>query len=157
MRIQQSISVTLIFLGLSATVMTALGQSWSDKQLEVWNVIETQWKASMEKDANWTDKYLHDNFLGWANQNPTPRSKASVKKWNRYETENSTTLLQELFPAGIVVQGNTAVAHYFYSQSSEDKKGERETVHGRYTDILVKENGAWRFLAWRGGDNPTGN
>ena len=111
----------------------------------------------MEKDANWTDKYLHNNFLGWSNQNPTPRSKASVHKWNRYETENSTTLLQELFPVGIVVNGNTAVAHYFYSQVSENRKDERKTVHGQYTDILVKENGTWRFLAWRGGDNPTSN
>jgi ketosteroid isomerase-like protein len=157
MRIRQFISVTLIFLGLGATVTTALGQTWSDKQLEVWSVIETQWKAAMEKDDNWTDKYLHDNFLGWGNQNPTPRGKASVKKWNRYGTENSTTLLQELFPVGIVVNGNTAVAHYFYSQASEDRKGERKTVNGQYTDILVKENGAWRFLAWRGGDNPTSN
>ena len=157
MRIQQFISITLIFLGLGATVMTASGQTWSDKQLEVWNVIEAQWKAAMEKEANWTDKYLHDNFLGWGNQNPTPRNKASVHKWNRYETENSTTLLQELFPIGIVVQGNTAVAHYFYSSATEDKKGERKTAHGKYTDILVKENDTWRFLAWRGGDNPVSN
>ena len=157
MRIRQFISVTLIFLGLSATVMTALGQTWSDKQLEVWNVIEAQWKAAMEKDVNWTDKYLQDKFLGWNNQNPTPRNKASVHKWNRYGTENSTTQLQELFPIGIVVNGNTAVAHYFYSQASENRKDERKTVHGRYTDILVKENGAWRFLAWQGGDNPTSN
>jgi hypothetical protein len=69
--------------------------------------------------------------------------------------ENSTALLQELYPVGIIVHGNTAVAHYFYSQASENRKGERETVHGHYTDILVKENGTLQFLAWSGGDNPT--
>ncbi len=157
MRILQFISITLIFVVMGAMVMPALGQTWSDKQLEVWNVIEAQWKAAMEKEANWTEEYLHGKFLGWSNQNPTPRNKASVQKWTRYGNENSTTLMQELFPIGIVVQGNTAVAHYFYSQATENKKGERKTTPGQYTDILVKENGTWRFLAWRGGDNPTSN
>jgi len=27
-------------------------------------------------------------------------------------------------------------------------------VTGQYTDVLVKENGRWLFLAWAGGDNP---
>jgi ketosteroid isomerase-like protein len=53
------------------------------------------------------------------------------------------------------VHGNTAVAHYFYTEAAEDRKGERKTTHGRYTDVLVKENGTWQFLAWSGGDNPT--
>ena len=73
MRIRQVISIILIFVGTGAMVMPALDQTWSEKQLEVWNVIEAQWKAAMEKDANWTDKYLHENFLGWNNQNPAPR------------------------------------------------------------------------------------
>jgi hypothetical protein len=27
-------------------------------------------------------------------------------------------------------------------------------VTGRYTDVLVKENGRWLFIAWAGGDDP---
>jgi len=141
------------FIVLVFTAMS-FGQTWSDKQLEVWNVIEAQWKASMEKDATWPDKTLHEKFLGWDNERPMPRDKSSMPNWVRYTIENTTTLIQELYPVGIIVQGNTAVAHYFYSQVSENRKGERETSHGRYTDVLVKENGTWRFLAWSGGDNP---
>jgi hypothetical protein len=65
-------------------------------------------------------------------------------------------LLLELYQVGIVVHGNPAVAHYFYSQASENRKGERKTVHGRFTDILIKEkeNGSWPFLSWSGGENP---
>jgi hypothetical protein len=144
-------------IGIFAIVMPAAGQTWSEDQLEVWNVIEAQWKASMEKEANWTEKYLHDKFLGWNIKNPTPRNKTSVQRWNRYEDKNSTTLMQELSPIGIVVEGNTAVAHYFYSQATENIKGERKTTYGKYTDILVKENDTWRFLAWHGGDNPSSN
>ena len=118
-------------------------------------MIEGEWKAEMEKDTTLYDKYIHEKFLSWNNQNPMPRDKASFQQWHRYGTENSTTLVQELYPIGIVVHGNTAVAHYFYSIASENIKGERKTVHGRYTDILVKENGMWLFLSWSGGDDPT--
>ena len=155
MRMRHLLSIIVILSATGAAIAPAFGQTWSDEQIKVWNVIEAQWKASMEKDATWTEKYLHVKFLGWDDERPIPRDKSSVNKWNRYGIENSTTLIQELYPVGIVVHGNTAVAHYFYSQASENRKGERKTVHGRYTDILVKENGAWRFLAWSGGDNPT--
>ena len=33
-------------------------------------------------------------------------------------------------------------------------KKERETVTGHYTDVLLKENGTWKFIAWEGGDDP---
>jgi hypothetical protein len=155
MRIRHLLSIIVLLSATGATVAPAFGQTWSDKQLEVWNVIKAQWKANMEKDTTWPEKYLHEKFLGWDNQNPMPRDNSSVQKWYLYRTENSTALVQELSPVGIVVHGNTAVAHYFFSLASENRKKERKTVHGRYTDILVKDNGTWRFLAWHGGDDPT--
>jgi hypothetical protein len=121
----------------------------------VWKVIEAEWNAGIEQDTALYDKFLHEKFLAWNNQHPMPRDKSSFKKWNRYETENSKLLIVVLYPLGIVVHGNTAVAHYFYSNASENRKKERKTIHGRFTDILVKENGTWRFLSWSGGENPT--
>ena len=155
MRTRHLLSIIILLSATFAVVAPAFGQTLSDQQLEVWNVIEANWKAAMEKDTTWPDTQLHDKFLGWDGNRPMPRDKSSINNWIRYQIENSTTLIQELIPVGIVLHGNTAVAHYFYSQASEDRKGERETVHGRYTDILVKENGTWQFLAWSGGDNPT--
>ncbi|NIO33190.1 MAG: DUF4440 domain-containing protein [Gemmatimonadetes bacterium] len=147
--------ITVALAGVTASMATpGLAQNWSDDQLEVWAVIQAQWQAAMEKDATWPERFLHESFLGWGNENPAPRDKASTDKWTRYGMENSTTLMQELSPIGIVVHGNTAVAHYFYSTASENRKGERETTHGRYTDVLVLDGGAWRFLAWHGGDDP---
>lgn len=135
----------------------ANAQTWSAEQISVWRVIESQWEASMQKDATWPDRYLHDAFLGWANENPAPRDKASTDRWNRYSAENSTTLMQELHALGIVVTGNTAVAHYVYSVASENRDGERETTHGRYTDVLVRDGTTWRLVAWHGGDDPEEN
>jgi len=44
----------------------ALAQTWSDEQLEVWDVVQAQWQASMEEDATWPDRFLHESFLGGA-------------------------------------------------------------------------------------------
>ncbi len=130
----------------------APAQQWSAEQLEVWDVIQSQWAATMEKDASWPDRFLHDAFMGWGNDQPAPRSKDSRTMWSRYGMENSTTLVQELYPIAIMVEGNTAVAHYFYSTAAEDRKGDRETTSGRYTDVLLNDGGAWRFIAWHGGE-----
>jgi hypothetical protein len=148
-------AIAVALAGVTASMVTpGLAQTWSNDRLEVWAVIQAQWQAAMEKDTTWPERLLHESFLGWGNENPAPRDKASTDKWSRYNDENSTTLMQELSPIGIVVHGNTAVAHYFYSTAIENRKGERETTHGRYTDVLVRDGDTWRFLAWHGGDDP---
>jgi len=83
-----------------------------------------------------------------------PRDKSSTKRWTKYGEANSKTLEQELNPVGIVVEGSVAVVHYYYSEAVENRKGERETAHGRFTDILVKDGQRWLFLAWRGRVDP---
>jgi hypothetical protein len=51
-------------------------------------------------------------------------------------------------------EGSVAVVSYHYQIARESYKKERETVHGRYTDVFVKDGGRWLFLAWTGGDDP---
>ncbi len=115
-------------------------------------MIQDQWEATKAKDMSWPDRFLHPSFLGWSDENPTPRDKSSTTRWQTYDSANSTTIEQELSPVGIVVVGSTAVAHYYFSTATENSKGERETNHGRYTDILVKADGGWQFIAWHGGE-----
>ncbi len=139
---------------LASTPTAAVAQTWSAEQLDVWEVIDAQWQAAMAKDGTWPERFLHAQFRGWANENPAPRDKSTTERWTRYGDENSTTLMQELFPLSIIVHENTAVAHYLYSMATENRNGERRTTHGRYTDILVRDGDSWRFIAWHGGDEP---
>jgi hypothetical protein len=134
----------------------ASAQSWSPQQQEVWSVVQAQWQASMAKDAGWMERDLHTDFRGWTAGEPAPRDRESAIRWGRYEMESGTTVVQDLVPMAIVVHGNTAVVHYHYSQARADREGTHRTVHGRYTDTLVKENNQWRFLAWSGGAPPAG-
>lgn len=154
--LKRSLLSAVVPLAILAAPVPALGQSWSQAQQEVWTVVVESWDAIVAKDLAWTDKWVHPNAVVWGDDDPMPRTRASVKKWDGYEFQNSTTLTHEQSPAGIVVQGSTAVAHYYYSLGTETASGERRAVHGRCTDVLIRESGRWQFIAWRCGDSPSG-
>ena len=141
-------------LALALTASAASAQTWTPEQQAVWKVEAQQWQMSKDKDASWMDKMVHPNLSYWDNEQVAPRNQASLKQWDRYSSANSTTLEQEIFPISMVITGNIAVAQYRYTAARENYKKEREVTSGRYTDILIKEGGQWKFLAWAGGDDP---
>jgi hypothetical protein len=145
------------FLGLLCLLLLptlASAQTWNAEQQEVWKLEEQQWQMAKDKDISWIDKMVHPNISYWDVDQPGPQNKASLVRWNRYNNTNATVLEQELFPISLTITGNIAVVQYRYSVARENYKKERETVSGRYTDVLVKEGGRWLFIAWSGGDDP---
>ena len=142
--------VLMILAALAVLVVSvATAQEWSAEQKEVWKVVKWTWD---EDDEDWCAKVCHPNLLAWGNENPAPRNREQVSAWWKRTSEMSTTLEAEVTPIGIAIQGNTAVAHYFYSTLSEDKDGKRTTENGRYTDVLIKEDGKWVYFTWSGGE-----
>ena len=141
-------------LAFAVFASAASAQSWSSEQQEVWRVENQQWQMAKDKDASWIDKMVHPNLTYWDNDQVAPQNKASLTRWNRYSNTNSTVLEQEIFPISATITGNIAVAQYRYTTARENYKKERETTSGRYTDILIKDGGQWKFLAWAGGDDP---
>jgi hypothetical protein len=144
----------ILIVTVAAFAGTASAQMWSAEQQEIWRVEEQQWKMAKDKDLSWIDTMVHPNVSSWDSNQPGPQNKASLTRWSRLENASSTVLEEELFPITVTVTGNVAVAQYRYSMVRENYKKDRESVTGRYTDILVKENGRWLFLAWAGGDDP---
>jgi hypothetical protein len=140
-------------LALCALAAAASAETPSAQQ-EIWQLEQQQWKLAAAKDASWIDTMVHANLRYWDTGAPMPRDKASLKHWNRYDSESSTVLEQELFPISATITGNIAVVQYHYMIVRENYKKERESVTGHYTDVLVKENGHWLFIAWAGGDDP---
>lgn len=138
---------------------SAIAQTTTDEQVreqaDVWAQIEQQWVAEEKGDNKWLDTVLTDDFSGWGKSAPAPRGKASTKMWNRFNEQISEMVAHELYPLSIVVHGDVAVAHYMYASASKSKtkEGEIITSNGRYTDILVRTDKGWKFLAWAGGDD----
>jgi hypothetical protein len=140
-----------------ATALFSLGasaQNWNAEQQEIWNLEQQQWKMAAAKDLSWIDSMVHPNLSYWETGQPMPQNLASLNRWNRYSTTTGSTLEQELMPISIVITGNVAVVNYYYQVAREDNDKKREMVTGRYMDVLMKDNGRWKFIAWSGGDDP---
>lgn len=111
------------------------------------------WQRDNAKDLGWIETHWHANATSWGIDQPVPRNKASVTRWDRYSYANSTVLEYELFPLSITVAGNVAVVHYRYRIAREDRDKKREMVTGRYSDVLVKEGSRWLIMTVIGGDD----
>ena len=148
------LALLAISLGFTVFASTAGAQSWSAEQQELWKLEEQQWKMAAAKDSSWMDTLVHPSLRYWETGDPMPRDRASLKHWARYTNESGTVLEHELFPISATITGNVAVVQYHYVIARENLKKERETVTGHYTDVLIKENGRWLFIAWAGGDDP---
>jgi hypothetical protein len=152
--LKRLVSGTVVAVAMCAFAGAASAAEWTAEQQEIWKVEQEQWKASMAKDLSWMDTMVHPDLRFWEIGAPMPRDRNSLKHWSRYDSANGTTLEQELFPISATITGNVAVVQYHYMVARENYKKERETVTGHYTDVLIKENGRWLFLAWEGGDDP---
>jgi hypothetical protein len=151
-RLFASTVLSVVFCSFAG--IAAAQQGWSAEQKEIWAVEEQQWKLAAAEDPSWINTMVHPNLRYWEIGDPFPRNRDSLDKWNRFGAANGATLEQELFPISITITGDVAVVQYNYMVARENYKKERETVTGWYTDVLVKENGRWLFLAWAGGDRP---
>lgn len=138
-------AIALLLSGYSAA-QDAVGD-----QASVWSVVENQWNAVKDGDRKWMDEMLVDDFSGWPKNSPAPRNKASTKMWNRFNESQGKLVAHELYPLAINVRGDVAVAHYLYRTAYKNKDGEVEMNNGRYSDVLVRTDSGWKFLAWHGG------
>ena len=144
----------LAFAAVLAWAGAVSAQTWTPEQQELWKLEEKQWQMAKDKDLSWIETMVHPNLSYWETGSPVPQTRAALTRWNRYNNTNATVLEQELHPLSITITGNVAVVNYHYQIARESYKKERETVHGRYTDVFVKDGGRWLFVAWSGGDEP---
>ena len=119
----------------------------------VWSVIERAWRAEREGNTRWIETLLSADFVGWTNDAPAPRDKASTRLWETFNAKQVNLLEYELYPLSIIVHGDTAIAHYLYSSAIQPRGQDVESVSGRFTDVLVRSADGWKFLAWHGGDD----
>jgi ketosteroid isomerase-like protein len=142
-----------VLIGLIVIAGTATAQQAASDQSAVWSVIEDQWERNERGDSKWVEELLVADFVGWPKESPAPRSKSSVRMWDEFSSKQTESLEHELYPLSIVVHGDMAIAHYLYTNATRDKKGETRLSNGRYTDVLVRDDGVWRFISWHGGDD----
>ena len=142
-----------LIAGLSMMASVVFAQDTANDAADVILTIEEQWEAEQSGDDDWIDDLLLEEFSGWPKVSPAPRTKTSIKTWDRFNDKQGRMVEHELYFQNIVVHDDTAVAHYLYSSAFQDNDDEVELSNGRYTDILVRTEDGWKFLSWHGGDN----
>ncbi len=125
----------------------------ADDHAAVWSAIEATWRAEEAGDDKWVEEMLSADFMGWPKDSPAPRSKSSVRMWNRFDQQQTSGITHELYPLSIVVHGDMAVVHYLYTNAVQMRDKSTSVSNGRYTDILVRDGDAWKFISWHGGDD----
>ena len=146
---------TKLLLALLGTLVcaTAFAQDHRDDEADVLLTIERAWEANRKGDHDDFDAMLLENFIGWSKSAPAPRGKTSTSRWRRLNDEIGRVTRYELYPLWITVQDDMAIAHYLYSVAVKGKDGEIRMSNGRYSDVLVRTEDGWKFLAWHGGDD----
>jgi hypothetical protein len=46
-----------------------------------------------------------------------------------------------------------AIVHYLYTNAVQTKAKKTDVSSGRYTDVLVRDDGTWKFISWHGGEH----
>lgn len=144
---------SILILAAGPAIAQDATTSVNDESADVWAAVEDQWDAEKKGDKKWTDRMLHEDFSGWGKESPAPRSKSSTQMWDRFSDEQGNIVEHELYPLAIVVNGDVAIAHYLFSSAYQDKDDNVEMNNGRYTDVLVRTENGWKFIAWHGGND----
>lgn len=124
-----------------------------DDESNLLTIINDQWAAEQDGDEDAVKDMLHRDFYGWSDRSPVPQDRRSTLKWSEVQRKIGRVISFEIFPLNIIVSGDTAVVHYYYTTAFANKDGETEMSNGRYTDVLVRSGDSWKFLAWSGGSD----
>lgn len=131
-------------------VTSALAQEWTKDQLELWSRIEATWEKWESGDFDGTLAFFHEGYIGWNSEYPMPSDKAKIAKTWGMMKDDFQVMFVDLEPVRIVVVGNAAVAHYYFSFYASFM-GKEESIKGKNSEFYVKEGGKWMLL----GDHTT--
>ncbi len=137
----------ILFAFLSGTSISA--QEWTKDQLEVWNVSQAMWEKWKAKDMEGAFANIHDNYQGWNNEVPMPMSKKKWMEQMKPYMDMMSDLSYSNEPARIVVVGDAAIIHYYFSYSfmiTKDDKQKWISNQGKYTEFYVKDKGQWMMI-----------
>jgi hypothetical protein len=170
MRFHRVALISLAFALTSGSVGAQLQTNitrmhFKPEETAVWAVIDKEWgrsgccgRENLMTNLRYLD-LVSDDAIVWFWGAAAPMTKESMRTSDgALETPDKpwvpTRVAYELYPEGLVIHGNTAVAHYRCRVATVDKDNKLESSNCRFTDILVRDRpGAeWKFLSWVGGE-----
>jgi len=148
------ILLLLLAVSICFTCPLLADQVWTAEQKEVLDFEQRIWSLNKPEQMQEQLAVFHPSYVGWSYERPIPCP--LHRQWLDYYSKISETTVWEITPLAIQVYGNFAFIHYYYRIMVHDKiKNEDNQENGRWTDILIKENGKWLIVGAHGGATPT--
>ena len=144
------IGKTLTLCGCIAMITPSLGQELSPEQQEVWQFIENCQDAIAAEDDQAFDCF-HDEFIGWFYPDLLPRTAEAQREFMAIQFDTTEIPATYATPIAVQVYGNFAIAHYFVRYVIRSQDGTDTEARDRFTDVLIKENGNWKWISDHGG------
>jgi ketosteroid isomerase-like protein len=141
--------VSILLIGSGFRSLQA--QEWTPAQKEVWKNVNDYWALLAKGDVKGFMEYFHPDYVGWDYDSPNPQTKGETQKWIEFFTQGKKVPFWDIKPLAIKVYGDVAFVDYYYTQVMEGADGKRNTENGRWTDILLKQNGKYVLIGDHGG------
>ncbi|MBC2839722.1 DUF4440 domain-containing protein [Robiginitalea sp. SC105] len=124
---------------------------------EVWNAIESRFKAWKDNDFDTYLAYYHPEWKRWASGKDELTTKEEIAGFWAIMKEQEECIEMEVTPISIRLSndGRSAIAHYTHTETfiyqGEDKPDGRtkgNTFKGtlRWSDFMIKENEKWLVI-----------
>ena len=140
--------LAVIFAWVFLFPLTVQGQDWTAEQRELWDWEVACWDA---KDIDSNMACFHEDFVGWGADSHVPTNRADRRITHARGFETSDQVYLFLKPLAIKIHGNTAVLIYMATYTQRDKvTGEETTYVEQWTDVALRENGRWAWIADHG-------
>ena len=130
--------------------LAAEAQQWTAEQNEIWAWETACWET---QDLDVISACFHEDFVGWGDASlGVPTNHADRRATHERDFAARETLWVHVKPLSIKVYDNIAVVLYVATTTTKDKAtGEISTASQRWTDIAMKTNGTWAWIADHGG------
>ena len=138
-------SCVILVIGTSA-----ICQEWSAEQKEALGIVEKMDESWANRDLDGYMSCLHENFIGWFQEDPLPIDKKSLRHWEEHWLSTSKILRNEIKPVSIKVTDNIAIVNFYGTTVREDENG-KKLVYSKWTNICKKEDGKWLIIGMFGG------
>ena len=150
MNVVIKIAWALTLSGCFTLIPTVLSQELSPEQQEVWQFIENCQDAIAAEDEEAFDCF-HDEFIGWFYPDLLPRTAEAQRSFMAIQFDTTEIPAAYVTPIAVQVYGDFAIAHYFVRYVIRSQDGSDAEARDRYTDVLIKENGNWKWISDHGG------
>lgn len=134
-----------LFLALTAT---ALGQTSTNDEAQVWGLEKAYWDYVKANDLNAYGALWHQNFVGWPFVSPKPVRKDHITDWITANTSKGIRLQSySIEPLAIQVTGDVAMNYYRIKAVWVNSAGaEVKTDRMRITHTWIRTYATWQIL-----------